>query len=227
MENEDNDSGGGGRLPEGADLSPSPENRRDKRDRRREERKSGKRPGKSRKSLWAIKATAITFLLAAFFSFISDLTTSSGNIIVTVILLVFLIAASILFDGIGVAVAACEIAPLTAMASKKIKGGRTAIRLVNNAEIVSNVCNDVIGDIFGILSGACTLVIVMRITAGMTSLLKGILTIVISAVVSAIIVGGKAFLKNYAIHKSKEIVMMTARVIAFFVPEDRKRKKKR
>ena len=54
-----------------------------------------------------------------------------------------------------------------------------------------------------------------------------ILTIAISAIVSALIVGGKAALKNYAINKSKELVMMTAKIIAVFVPEDGDRKKKK
>ena len=165
--------------------------------------------------------------MSAFFSFVAEMTETAGNIIVTVLLLLFLIVGSIVFDGIGVAAASCDVAPLTAMASKKIKGSKTAIKLVNNADIVSNVCNDVIGDIFGILSGACTVVIAAKITLDMPTVQGKILTIAISAIVSALIVGGKAALKNYAINKSKELVMMTAKIIAVFVPEDGDRKKKK
>ena len=182
------------------------------------QRKNKKTKGK--KSHWAIKATVITFFMSAFFSFVAEMTETAGNIIVTVLLLLFLILGSIVFDGIGVAAASCDVAPLTAMASKKIKGSKTAIKLVNNADIVSNVCNDVIGDIFGILSGACTVVIATKITLDMPTVQGKILTIAISAIVSALIVGGKAALKNYAINKSKELVMMTAKIIAVFVPED-------
>ena len=189
------------------------------------QRKNKKTKGK--KSHWAIKATAITFFMSAFFSFVAEMTETAGNIIVTVLLLLFLIVGSIVFDGIGVAAASCDVAPLTAMASKKIKGSKTAIKLVNNADIVSNVCNDVIGDIFGILSGACTVVIAAKITLDMPTVQGKILTIAISAIVSALIVGGKAALKNYAINKSKELVMMTAKIIAVFVPEDGDRKKKK
>ena len=189
------------------------------------QRKNKKTKGK--KSHWAIKATVITFFMSAFFSFVAEMTETAGNIIVTVLLLLFLIVGSIVFDGIGVAAASCDVAPLTAMASKKIKGSKTAIKLVNNADIVSNGCNDVIGDIFGILSGACTVVIAAKITLDMPTVQGKILTIAISAIVSALIVGGKAALKNYAINKSKELVMMTAKIIAVFVPEDGDRKKKK
>ena len=189
------------------------------------QRKNKKTKGK--KSHWAIKATVITFFMSAFFSFVAEMTETAGNIIVTVLLLLFLIVGSIVFDGIGVAAASCDVAPLTAMASKKIKGSKTAIKLVNNADIVSNVCNDVIGDIFGVLSGACTVVIAAKITLDMPTVQGKILTIAISAIVSALIVGGKAALKNYAINKSKELVMMTAKIIAVFVPEDGDRKKKK
>ena len=189
------------------------------------QRKNKKTKGK--KSHWAIKATVITFFMSAFFSFVAEMTETAGNIIVTVLLLLFLILGSIVFDGIGVAAASCDVAPLTAMARTKIKGSKTAIKLVNNADIVSNVCNDVIGDIFGILSGACTVVIAAKITLDMPTVQGKILTIAISAIVSALIVGGKAALKNYAINKSKELVMMTAKIIAVFVPEDGDRKKKK
>ncbi|MEG1613310.1 MAG: hypothetical protein RR357_03985 [Clostridia bacterium] len=179
------------------------------------------------KSHWAIKATVITFFLSAFFSFIAQMTSTAGNIIVTILLLLFLISGSILFDGIGVAVASCELAPLTAMASKKVHGSKTAIRLVKNAEVVANICNDVIGDIFGILSGACTVVIVSKIVINAENQIVQLVTICVSAVVSALIVGGKAFLKNYAINKSKEFVMLTARVISVFTKENKKRGRKK
>lgn len=230
MDNEDNSNKSSNDAPphdkEVAKSSVPPEALSTKEKRNRETQKSKGKNGKIKKSHWAIKATVLTFFLSAFFSFISELTASANNIIVTLFLLMFLILGSIIFDGIGVAVAACEMAPLTAMASKKVKGSKTAIKLVNNADIVSNICNDVIGDIFGILSGACTVVIVASIAINMTEMKDRLLTIAISAVVSALIVGGKAFLKNYAIYKSKELVMMTARIIALFIPEDRKKKDK-
>ena len=40
------------------------------------------------------------------------------------------------------------------MASKKIKKAKSAIKLLRNADIVSNICGDVVGDMCGIVSGA-------------------------------------------------------------------------
>lgn len=173
----------------------------------------------SKKSHWALKAIVITFFLSAFFSFISELTASTGDIIVTLLLLIFLISGSVLADGIGVSVAACELSPLYAMASKKVPGSKTAIRLVKNAEVVSNICNDIIGDIFAILSGACITLVAAKIYESCTDFNEKLVTILVSSVVAAMVVGGKALLKNIAINKAKEFVMFTARVLSIFIRE--------
>lgn len=178
------------------------------------------------KSHWAIKATVITFFLSAFFSFVAQMTATANNVIIVILLLLFLIVGSILFDGIGVAVAACELGPLTAMASRKVPGSKIAIKLVKNADKVSNICNDVIGDIFGILAGACTVVIAGKVLLNASTLIEQLVTIAISSVVSAAIVGGKAFVKAYAIKQSKEFVMITAKFISFFTKESKSARKK-
>lgn len=134
--------------------------------------------------------------------------------------------ASILFDGIGVAVTSCDITPIVSMASKKEYGAKTAMWLVKNNEKVSNVCNDVIGDIFGIISGACGAAIAIKIVTLTDDKYQQWIAIAVSAVVSALTIGGKAFLKNIAITNSKEFVMFVARIIGIFHPEERRRKKK-
>lgn len=83
---------------------------------------------------------------------------------VIILLLAFLILASILFDAIGVAVTSCDVAPIASMASRKVHGAKTALWLVKNSGTVSSICNDVIGDIFGIISGACSAAVVVKIT---------------------------------------------------------------
>ncbi len=180
---------------------------------------------KKKRNLWWLKIGVISLFLSAFISFISEMTASTEQIIVTVMLLMFLILASILFDGIGVAATSCDITPIRSMASKKIYGAKTALWLVKNNEKVSNVCNDVIGDIFGIISGACTAAIVVKIVAVTDIAWQRWLTILISSIVAALTIGGKAFLKDIAISNSKEFIMFVARIIAIFSPEERKRKK--
>ncbi len=181
---------------------------------------------RKRRNIWSIKITVISLFLSAFISFLSDLTASSEHIIVTVLLLLFLILCSILFDGIGVAATSCDMAPFVSMATRRVYGAKTALWLVKNNEKVSNVCNDVIGDIFGIISGACSAAIVVKIITMSGDGWQRWLTIIISSVVAALTIGGKAFLKNIAITNSKEFVFFVARIIGIFHPEERKRKKK-
>jgi hypothetical protein len=175
-------------------------------------------------SLWSLKITIITFVLSIFFSFLSEIT--SGNLIVAILLLLFLILGNIVFDGIGVAVTACNISPLYSMSSRRIYGARTAVNLVKNAEKVSNICSDVIGDIFGIISGACTIAIVIKLLTVFTNPNQQVLTIALSAAVAALTVGGKALIKEIAIKNSKELVMFVSRILAVFSKEERKCRKK-
>lgn len=188
---------------------------------------SGKNPSKTQKkrNLWAIKITVVTLVLSAFISFLTEITSSAGNIVVTVILLLFIVMAGILFDGIGVAVTSCDITPIVSMASRKVYGAKTAMWLVKNNEKVSSVCNDVVGDIISIISGSCGAAIVIAITVNLNETWQQWLSIGVSALISAVMVGGKAFLKNVAISNSKEFVMFVARIVGVFHPEERRRKK--
>ena len=142
------------------------------------------------------------------------------------LLLGFLVLASILFDAIGVAVTSCDDAPIIAMASRKLYGAKTAMWLVKNSSTVASICNDVIGDIFGIISGACAAAIVVKLALSMADGWQRWLAIIVAGVVSAVTIGGKAFMKNVAIKNSKEFVLFVARLLAVFVPEERRRFKK-
>ena len=111
------------------------------------------------------------------------------------------------------------------MAAKKVPGSRRAIRLVQNSEKVSSICCDVIGDICGVISGACSAAIVLRIVSySGTGKYQLLISIIASAMIAAITVGGKAVGKMIAIRNSKELVMLTARLLGVF---DRKEKKER
>ncbi|MBQ9276476.1 MAG: DUF21 domain-containing protein [Clostridia bacterium] len=190
-----------------------------------EDDKKKKQP-KKKHNTWWIKVTVISFVLAAFFSFLSELTADAEHIVVILLLLGFLILASILFDAIGVAVTSCDDAPIIAMASRKIYGAKTAMWLVKNSSTVASICNDVIGDIFGIISGACSAAIVVKISFDLDLTWQRWLAIGTAALISALTIGGKAFMKNIAIKNSKEFVLFVARFLAFFIPEERRRYKK-
>jgi len=196
-----------------------------KKDKRQQDEKK-KKPSKKKHNLWWLKVTVISFFLAGFFSFLSELTADAEHIVVTLLLLGFLILASILFDAIGTAVTSCDEAPIIAMASRKIYGAKTAMWLVKNNSTVASICNDVIGDIFGIISGACSAAIVLKLAIELGDSWQRWLAIVVAGVVSALTIGGKAFMKTIAIKNSKEFVFFVAKFLAFFVPEERRRFKK-
>ena len=184
-----------------------------------------KRKG-AKRNLWPLKVTIITLFLSAFFSFFTEIISTKSNLIVALLICVLLIVISIIFDGIGVSVTNCDIAPLTAMAARRVPGSRRAIRMVQNSEKVSSICCDVIGDICGVISGACSAAIVIKmIEFSSADAHKLILSIITSAVIAALTVGGKALEKTVAIKNSKEMVMLTARILGIFSREDRRDRK--
>ena len=70
-----------------SEKKPKRKNKK-KKDSNDDESKPKKR---KKRNLWWLKISIISFVLAAFFSFISDLTSSFGNLVVILLLLVFLI----------------------------------------------------------------------------------------------------------------------------------------
>lgn len=185
-----------------------------------------KKPVKKKRNLWWIKATIISLVLSAFFSYISNLVENADQLIIVILLLGFLIISGIVFDAIGVAVTSCDVTPIISMASRKVYGAKTALNLVKNSDTVSSVCNDIIGDIFSIISGACSAALVVKITTQLTETWQIVLSIAVSAIVSALTIGGKAFMKRIAISNSKDFVMFVARVIAIFSKDERKIRQK-
>ncbi len=165
----------------------------------------------SKGAIWTIKITIVTLCLAFVVSFITEITSSKSNLIISVLLLCLLILISIIFDAIGVAATSCDLAPLLAMAAKKVNGAKVAVKLVKNAEKVANICADVIGDMSGIISGTCAAAIVIKLAADNPASL--FINIAMTSVVAAVTVGGKAFFKSIAMKKSKELMLFAGRVI--------------
>ncbi|MDE6758221.1 MAG: hypothetical protein K2J89_02950 [Clostridia bacterium] len=170
--------------------------------------------------LWVIKITIFTFFGAVICSFISQITTSKSDIIISIMLLSFMILVSIIFDGIGLSVASCSPDDIKKYA-RYPKQYKIAQFLVINAEKVNNICADVIGDMCGILSGACGASIVVQLNLHSNG--GHWITIIISSVIAAITVGGKASLKKVAVKNSAEFVFMSARIIGIFITKKRKK----
>ncbi len=185
-----------------------------------------KKSSKKKRNVWWIKATVISLVLSAFFSYLSEIVSNAEQIVVVIVLLAFLILSGILFDAIGVAVTSCDTTPIISMASRKVYGAKTALWLTKNSDTVSSVCNDIVGDIFSIISGACSAALVVKITMSLEQTWQIVLSIAVSAIVSAMTIGGKAFMKKIAIDNSKDFVMFVARVLAIFNKDERKIRKK-
>lgn len=163
---------------------------------------------------WVIGVTVGTFFSTMAITYISDTLLSNANLLISFILLFIIVALGIFFDIVGIASTSVAVEPFNAMASKKIKGAKIAVKLVQNSPKVSSMCNDVIGDICGVVSGAISVGIATQLTA-YYSIFKSIsASLIISAGVACLTVGGKAFGKNIAVNNGVAIIYGIAKFLA-------------
>lgn len=162
---------------------------------------------------WVITVAITTFVLSLFFSYISNTAISNLEVLPGIIILVIVILIGIIFDLVGVAVTIAKEEEFHARASKKIKGSKTAIKLIRNSEKVSNFCADVIGDICGVISGAISAMIALKLTQtyGMSTSFQ----FVVSALVASLTVSGKAFTKGIAKRNATKILEIVTKIINF------------
>ena len=154
---------------------------------------------------WILLITSLTFVISIIFSYLSETILKKSNIVIELLVLLTVILIGIIFDMIGVAVTTCAEHPFHAMASRKIKGAKTAIKLIKNKDKVSSFCNDVIGDICGIISGSAG-VALSTILANSFHLNLLMTSLLITATIAALTIGGKALGKTAAINKSTKIL---------------------
>lgn len=164
---------------------------------------------------WIIKITLLAFIISFSFSFLSELTIPKVNIIVGIIILIIFIFIGIIFDMIGVAVTASDIAPFNSMSARKVYGAKVAVKLKKNAEKVSSFCNDVIGDVCGIVSGSTGAILAVSLSE-ILNFDATILTLITMAFIASLTIGGKAIGKSYAINQSNYILYKFAKTIAIF-----------
>ena len=167
---------------------------------------------KQKSSHWVIQVFVLAVTLSAALSLISSTAlTGAGHVVAVSVLLAF-IALGIVFDMIGVAVTAADPRPFHSMASHKEKGGKQAIRLLQNASRVSSVCNDVVGDICGIVSGTTAAVIVTRLQQDFSTT-SVLISIALTALISGLTIGGKALAKTVAINDCTRVVHRVALIM--------------
>ena len=165
---------------------------------------------KKRSWLWPIKIFIFTLIITAGISVVTETLTNNLSVIAAVFIILFIMLIGITADVIGIAFATCEQKPFVSMASKKIKKAKSAIRLLQNADIVSNICGDVIGDICGIVSGAAGATIAIKLALSAHDTPEMVFTIAVSSIIAALTVAGKAAGKTIAIKNNKQIVSFIA-----------------
>ncbi len=171
------------------------------------------------------KDNLISGLFVAFFTFFIALLVSLGsealvravdNVIAALMLLLTVIFLGIFFDIIGTAVTAAHVPPFNARAAKKIPGAKQAVRLVGNAHLVANFCNDVVGDIAGTLSGAIGAGIIISLADELVLLDIVLAGALMTSFIAALTVGGKAVGKSLAVNRANSIIFKVAVILAWW-----------
>jgi CBS domain containing-hemolysin-like protein len=163
---------------------------------------------------WLVKIVLASVAASMVFTLAStEILGRAGYPISFAILAVFIIV-GIVFDVIGIAVAAATEAPFHSMASRRERGAMEALRLVRSADKVSSFCNDVVGDVTGIISGTTAALIAARLMEGMSTE-NLMFPLLISGAVTGLTVGGKAAGKTLSINNSTQIVLRVGKLFNF------------
>lgn len=181
-----------------------------------DERKVRFRPNllgtKNNSKKWVVMIFLLSFILSASMMVASSNIMEGVNVYIALLVLLIIIILNILFDIVGTAVTAAEEAPFHAMASRKLYGARQSLRLIRNADKVSNFCNDVVGDICGVISGSASALIVINLARSEDA---GIIEFILTGLVASLTVGGKSIGKTVAIKHSNYIVYKVSVILKF------------
>jgi hypothetical protein len=172
---------------------------------------------------WVIFTIILTFSLSVLISFVTTSLLGDVGMGVAVFVLLVIISIGIFFDIIGIAVTAANEIPFHAMASNRVYGAKSAIRLIRSAEKVSNICNDVVGDICGIISGATATIIITGLHER-HSAENIFISLGITGLVAALTVGGKAAGKSFGISRCNEIMFTVGKILCLFNKDNAGRK---
>ncbi len=162
--------------------------------------------------IWIIQVTVIAFLISLVLSIFSDALISNLPVLISLIVLFVFVDLGIIFDMVGISVTVADKKVFNSMASKKVKGAKTALKLIKINSKVSSFCNDVIGDICGILSGGAGVTIATSLST-MYSLNPVFVTLIVTSLIAALTIGGKACGKSIAINKANRILFVFSKTL--------------
>ena len=167
---------------------------------------------------WLITVVLISIAATMFFTFASSEVLGYAGYVVALVVLAVFVLIGIVFDMIGIAVAAATEAPFHSMATHRERGATESLRLIKNADKVTGFCNDVVGDVCGIISGATAALIATRLASGLNTETI-VFPLLISGAVTGLTVGGKAAGKTFAFNNSTKIVLKVGKLLNLLQPK--------
>ena len=174
---------------------------------------------------WVSQIVILAFTISFCLSFISESTIPNLSLPFGILLILLFILINIIFDIVGMAVTSAEEKVFHSMNSRKVKGADIAVKMIKNADKVSNFCCDVIGDICGVVSGAASTSISL-IIANQLNTNTFFTSLIVAAIVASLTIGGKALGKTIAINKSNIIIYETSKIFSCIYKPKKKLKKK-
>ena len=170
---------------------------------------------KSKNIRWVVSILFLSFFISIAMSLLSNgIMKATNNVIVASFVVFAILLINIFFDVIGVAVTAAQEEPMYSMASRKMLGSKIALKLIKNADRVSNVCNDVVGDICGIISGAGGAYIIVSFNTTSDPFVFTLISLCITGIIASATVAGKSMGKTFAIKYCNDITFLTGKVLA-------------
>ena len=176
---------------------------------------------KKKRNLWPLKAFVITLVLSAAVNAASTLVLADTTWWIATILTVVILLLGVVFDLIGTASTACDIQPFLAMASRKVKGAKVAVKLCQKSDVVSSVCCDIVGDVCGIVSGISSATLVFFATEPVVDNTKisFLISVLVYAVISTLTITLKAVGKGLAVKQANKIIFGVAKTLSIFRKE--------
>jgi CBS domain containing-hemolysin-like protein len=121
-------------------------------------------------------------------------------------------------DIVAVAGLYADLDHFNAMASKRIKGAKTCIKMVKNSDRVATVLSDILGDVCAIISGSmgASLAYIIIGYSGAVGFTTFLIIALVGAAVSGVTVVAKAIAKKIAIKNSTKIVFGFGKFLSVF-----------
>ena len=161
---------------------------------------------------WLVKIVLISVAASLVFTLASSQILGRAGYVLALIALAVFIVLGIVFDIIGVAVAAAQEAPFHSMAAHRERGAAEALRLIKNADKTASLCSDVVGDVSGIVSGSTAALIAAKLMNSFNSE-SFLFPLLISGVVTGLMIGGKAVGKTFAFNSSTKIMLSVGKLV--------------